>query len=161
MILFYSEGGVGDTLQHLPFILANPTANYCFLNHYRGAKELLQSLKIKPKHCLRYKLDEEKVDILKTLNLREPMHAIPRLKYFVENPFPKQKPLFDNDNPVIGVHLNGSQYSTNYHRKLGFATKTIPADIIGELKDYNVIVFGLPEEVTRLGMKPSNNLKFV
>jgi len=161
MTLFYSEGGVGDTLQHLPFILANPKANYCFLNHYSGAKELWKYLKIKPKFVGRYKNDEEKLAFLDGMGLKEPMEAIPRMQYFNQNPFPKQKPLFDNGRPTVGLHLCGSKYSTDNYIKHGAITKTIPADIIFALDHYNLIIFGLPEEITRLNIKPSSNRKFV
>jgi len=161
-ILFYSEGGVGDTLQHLPFMLLNKKARYCMMNHYKGAKELLRSFGIKPEYTFHYKTDIQKLEFLKGMGLKEPMQQVPRAKYFESNPFPQQKPLFDNDKPVIGVHLCGSKFSANGYIKHGKATKTIPADIIHHLShEYNVILFGLPEEVITLKLKQSNNLKFV
>jgi ADP-heptose:LPS heptosyltransferase len=159
MILFYSEGG--DTLQHLPFMLLNKKANYCMMNHYKGARDLLKFLGIKPIYTFHYKTDDEKLSHLKGMDLKEPMQALPRTKYFTNNPFPKQKPLFSNGKPVVGVHLCGSKFSANSYIKNNMATKTIPADIVPALSSYNVVVFGLPEEVTALGFKPSDTLKFV
>ena len=95
------------------------------------------------------------------MNLKEPMEAIPRTQYFPSNPFPKQKPLFDNGSPTVGLHLCGSKFSTDNYIKHGAITKTIPADIIFALDHYNLIIFGLPEEITRLNIKPSSNRKFV
>jgi ADP-heptose:LPS heptosyltransferase len=161
-VLFYSEGGVGDTLQHLPFMLLNKKARYCMMNHYKGAKELLRSFGIKSAYTFHYKTDIQKLEFLKSMGLKEPMQQVPRTKYFDNNPFPQQKPLFDNDNPVIGIHLCGSKFSSDGYIKHGQATKTIPADIIHHLShEYNVILFGLPEEVITLKLKQSNNLKFV
>ena len=162
--LFYSEGGVGDTLQHLPFMLLNKhlKPRYCMMNHYKGAKELLKSLGIKPEYTFYYKTDVQKLELLRGMNLKEPMEAIPRTKYFTFNPFPQQKPLFSDGRPVVGIHLCGSKFSADGYTKHGQATKTIPADIIHHLShEYNVILFGLPEEVTILKLKQSNNLKFV
>ena len=94
--LFYSEGGVGDTLQHLPFMLLNKHLNprYCMMNHYKGAKELLKSLGIKPEYTFYYKNDIQKLDLLRGMGLKTPMESVPRTKYFNYNPFPKQKPLY-------------------------------------------------------------------
>lgn len=162
--LFYSEGGVGDTLQHLPFMLLNKhlKPRYCMMNHYKGAKELLKALGIKPEYTFYYKNDIQKLELLRGMGLKEPMQSVPRTKYFNHNPFPKQNPLFDNNNPVIGVHLCGSKFSSNNAHKAGVQNKTIPADIIHHLShEYNVMLFGLPEEVITLNLKQSNNLKFV
>jgi len=159
--LFYSEGGVGDTLQHLPFMVLNKKVRYCMMNHYKGAKELLKFLGVKPEYTFHYKTDVQKLELLKGMGLKEPMQQVPRTKYFDTNPFPQQKPLFTNSKPVIGVHLCGSKFSSDQYIKNGVATKTIPSSIIKDLNDYNVIVFGLPEEVTRLNLKPSSNLKVV
>ena len=162
--LFYSEGGVGDTLQHLPFMLLNKhlKPRYCMMNHYKGAKELLKALGIKPEYTFYYKNDIQKLELLRGMGLKEPMQSVPRTKYFNYNPFPKQNPLFDNNKPVIGVHLCGSKFSSNNAHKAGVQNKTIPADIIHHLShEYNVMLFGLPEEVITLNLKQSNNLKFV
>ena len=160
--LFYSEGGVGDTLQHVPFMVLNKKLRYCMMNHYKGAKELLKFLGIKPEYTFHYKTDVQKLELLRGMDLKESMQSIPRTKYFTFNPFPQQKPLFSDDRPVVGIHLCGSKFSADGYTKHGQATKTIPADIIHHLShEYNVILFGLPEEVTVLKLKQSNNLKFV
>ena len=132
------------------------------MNHYKGAKELLKSLGIKPEYTFYYKNDIQKLELLRGMGLKEPMQSVPRTKYFNHNPFPKQNPLFDNNKPVIGVHLCGSKFSSNNAHKAGVQNKTIPADIIHHLThEYNVMLFGLPEEVITLNLKQSNNLKFV
>ena len=132
------------------------------MNHYKGAKELLKSLGIKPEYTFYYKNDIQKLELLRGMGLKEPMQSVPRTKYFNHNPFPKQNPLFDNNKPVIGVHLCGSKFSSNNAHKAGVQNKTIPADIIHHLShEYNVMLFGLPEEVITLNLKQSNNLKFV
>ena len=132
------------------------------MNHYKGAKELLKALGIKPEYTFYYKNDIQKLELLRGMGLKEPMQSVPRTKYFNHNPFPKQNPLFDNNKPVIGVHLCGSKFSSNNAHKAGVQNKTIPADIIHHLShEYNVMLFGLPEEVITLNLKQSNNLKFV
>lgn len=161
--IFYMEGGLGDTLQHLPFMMLNKDQKprYFIINHYKGAKEMLRSIGIKVEFAHYYRNDEEKIKALESTGFTKKMHALPRSKYFFENPFPKQKPLFTDDKPVIGIHLCGSKFSTDGYIKNGAITKTIPADIIFALSHYNLIVFGLPEEITRLKIKPSNSIKFI
>ena len=159
--LFYSEGGVGDTLQHLPFMVLNKKARYCMMNHYKGAKELLKYLGIKPEHTFHYKTDIQKLELLKGMGLKEPMQQVPRTKYFSSNPFPQQKPLFTNGKPVVGVHLCGSKFSSDQYIKNGVATKSIPGTTVDALNGYNVILFGLPEEISRFGFKQSDTLKTI
>ena len=159
--LFYSEGGVGDTLQHLPFMVLNKKVRYCMMNHYKGAKELLKFLGVKPEYTFHYKTDVQKLELLKGMGLKEPMQQVPRTKYFDTNPFPQQKPLFTNSKPVIGVHLCGSKFSSDQYIKNGVATKSIPGATVDALNDYNVILFGLPEEISRFGFKQSDTLKTI
>jgi ADP-heptose:LPS heptosyltransferase len=159
--LWLIEGGIGDALQFAPFILANKSnkLRYMALVHYKGAKEFLRSIGAVTEKCETYTNEKEKEDLFFGFKLNEVPAQVPRTQYFTENPFPKQKPLFSNGKPVVGVHLCGSKFSTNHYIKHGEITKSIPADIITELGDYNVIVFGLPEEITKLNIKPSSNLQ--
>jgi ADP-heptose:LPS heptosyltransferase len=159
--MYYSEGGLGDTLQHLPWMMANKKLHYCMMNHYKGAKELLRPLGIKPKHSFMYRNDDEKLAHLESMGRKEPMVSAIRMKYFQENPFPKQKPLFNDKKLVIGIHLCGSQYSTDSYNRTGAITKAIPADIINALSDHNIILFGLTEEIARLNLTPSSNVKTI
>jgi len=159
--LFYSEGGVGDTLQHLPFMVLNKKARYCMMNHYKGAKELLKFLGVKPEYTFHYKTDIQKLELLKGMGLKEPMQQVPRTKYFSSNPFPQQKLLFTNGKPVVGVHLCGSKFSSDQYIKNGVATKSIPGATVDALNGYNVILFGLPEEISRFGFKQSDTLKTI
>jgi len=159
--LFYIEGGVGDTLQHLPFMVLNKKARYCMMNHYKGSKELLKFLGIKHEYTFHYKTDIQKLELLKGMGLKEPMQQVPRTKYFNFNPFPQQKPLFTNGKPVVGVHLCGSKFSSDQYIKNGVATKSIPGATVDALNGYNVILFGLPEEISRFGFKQSDTLKTI
>lgn len=59
------------------------------------------------------------------------------------------------------AHGGGSRFSAAGYIKTGRKTKTIPADIIHESTDYNVILFGLPDEVAELGLNQSDTLKFI
>jgi len=161
--LFYSEGGIGDTLQHLPFMVLNKhnKLRYCMMNHYKGARDILRIVGVKPEYTFYYRNDAQKLELLKNMGLKEPMQLVPRTKYFSYNPFPSVKPLFTDNKPVIGLHLCGSKFSTDEYTKNGLATKAIPSSIINQLKDYNVILFGLPEEIARLPIRQSDSLKFI
>ena len=87
----------------------------------------------------------------------------PRTKYFENNPFNVEEPLFRSGKPVVGIHINGSSYAINIQKTLGLVVKSIPAKVIKELisENYNVIVFGLKEEIYPIGLKESDNLKLI
>ena len=117
------------------------------------------ALNIVPDTVIYYSTEREKVKKVKQIAENNTIVQCPRHFYFYENPLPKQRPLFNNDKKTIGVHLNGSKFSLEWQISHNMITKSIPPKIIESFKDYNVIVFGLPEDLT--GLEESDNVKFV
>ena len=159
------QGGIGDFLQCLPFIDANKKNNirYCVVSHLKGAQAFFDTIGLKPEHLFIFKTLDEQNQILNALPRSEQYVNCPRAQYFDVYPFDTQKLLFTNGKPVIGVHVNGSSFSIDTQKKFGMILKSIPARVIKELKskDYNLMVFGLEEELKGMGLRQSETLKFV
>jgi hypothetical protein len=159
------QGGVGDFLQCLPFIDANKKNNirYCCVTHLKGAKDFWDTVGIEPEALFIFKTLDEQNQVLNALPRTEQYVLCPRTQYFDIFPFNYEKPLFTNGKPVVGVHVNGSSFSIDTQKKFGMILKSIPARVIKELKskDYNLMVFGLEEELKGMGIRQSETLKFV
>jgi len=159
------QGGVGDFLQCLPFIDANKKNNirYCCVTHLKGAKDFWDTVGIQPEALFIFKTLDEQNQVLNALPRSEQYVLCPRTKYFDIFPFDHEKPLFNNGKPVVGVHVNGSSFSIDTQKKFGMILKSIPARVIKDLKskDYNLMVFGLEEELKGMGIRQSETLKFV
>ena len=159
------QGGIGDFLQCLPFIDANKKNNiqYCCVTHLKGAKDFFNTIGVEPSALFVFKTLEEQNQVLNALPRSEQYVHCPRTQYFDIFPFDNEKPLFTNGKPVVGVHVNGSAFSIDTQKKFGMILKSIPARVIKELKskDYNLMVFGLEEELNGMGIKQSDTLKFV
>jgi hypothetical protein len=159
------QGGIGDFLQCLPFIDANKDKDYRYaaVTHLQGAKEFFDTIGIPvdPLHIFE-NLDGQN-HFLNSLNRSTQWVHCPRAQYFAEFPFDLEKPLFTNNKPVVGVHINGSAYSIDTQKKFGMVLKSIPARVIKELisDDYNLMVFGLKDELAPIGLKESDTLKLV
>jgi len=154
------EGGLGDFLQFLPFVQVYPENKYILLCHFKGAKELCKALKIKPIQIEYYATEEEKPLAVKRLK-QKGLHC-PRAKYFDKNPFPPAKPLFTDGRPVVGIHLHASKIAQFWLKKLNLQPKNLPIPIVEELaKDYNIILFGLPDDLMATKIKQSDRIKFV
>jgi hypothetical protein len=154
------DGGVGDFLQFMPYMLTTD-ARFAVIVHFKGAKELLRSIKVRPEKLYYYTDDEDKRQYVENLHYKEALVQCPRMFYMESSPFKKQPKLFNNDKKTIGVHLNGSALAFKTHRARGMTIKTIPPDIVHALSDYNVIVFGLPDDIAATQLKQSDSVKFV
>jgi len=159
------QGGIGDFLQCLPFIDANKKNNiqYCCVTHLKGAKEFLDTIGVQPSAFFIFKTMDEQNQVLNALPKTEQYVHCPRTQYFDAYPFDIGPLLFTNGKPTIGVHVNGSAFSIDTQKKFGMILKSIPARVIKELKskDYNLMVFGLEEELKGMGIRQSETLKFV
>ena len=154
------EGGLGDFLQFLPFVQVYPENKYILLCHFKGAKELCKALKIKPIQIEYYATEEEKP--LAVGRLKQKGLPCPRIRYFDKNPFPPAKPLFTDERPVVGIHLHASKIAQFWLKKLNLQPKNLPIPIVEELaKDYNIILFGLPDDLMATKIKQSDRIKFV
>ena len=161
--LLIAEGGLGDFLQFLPFMLANKPnrPRYLVLVHFKGVQDLFKKFGIKVERFVTYTLDDEKAKKWQELDVKEAFSQVPRTLFFESNPFKPQKPVFNNGRKTIGIHLNGSKNSLDTRIKQGKPPKELPPRIVGDLSEYNILLFGLPEEVQATGLKQSDTVKFI
>ena len=83
--IFELHGGVGDFLQHLPFLLKNKDANYIVITHFPRAKSFFENLGIRVQHYHFYQLREEHHLIKENLKKNKNSYPAPRqifLMYF-------------------------------------------------------------------------------
>jgi len=162
--LVYIEGGIGDFLQILPILLVNKHQKFRYLicSHFKGTKELLRMFGIKPQYFIEYTHDDEKGSKLVALNIKEPLIMCPRAFFIDRSPFKPSKPVFKNDRKTIGVHLNGSKNAKEARIKEGKVQKELPPKIVNDLaQEYNVLLFGLPEEIQATNLEQSDHIKFI
>jgi len=159
---YFVSGGIGDFLQHLPFLLNNKDP-FVMASHFKGAEDLLSYLKLTPKKLVYFNTLEKQNYHLAKLTKKCHLHYAPRSQYFEFNPFELKFPLFTNGKPVVGVHLGGSQFSINMQKHMRLCTKNLPVDAVRGLvsNDYNVILFGTKEEIESYNLHQRHNLKFV
>ncbi|WP_155763323.1 hypothetical protein [Polynucleobacter asymbioticus] len=158
------QGGIGDFLQCIPFAKANSHAvKYACVTHLKGAKEFFETIGIELEILSIFKTEEEKIRLVNALPKRDQYLNCPRTQYFLVNPFKPEKPLFNNGKPVVGIHINGSAYAIKTQKKMGVALKSIPAKVIKEIvsASYNVVVFGLKDEIEPIGLMQSDTLKLI
>lgn len=157
------QGGIGDFLQCLPFIDKHKKIKYACVTHLKSAPQFFSSVGITPDPLHVFATLDEQNKILQSLPRVGNYVQCPRTKYFDAYPFDIGPMLFTNGKPTIGVHVNGSSYSIDTQKKFGMILKSIPAKVIKELKseNYNLMVFGLEEELKGMGISQSETLKFV
>jgi hypothetical protein len=157
-------GGIGDFLQCIPYIEANKEKNnkYYVVTHLSGASSLFKSIGIVPEFLEIFTSIEEQNAILHRISRSEIIHC-PRSKYFSNIPFGVEQNIFDNNKPVVGVHINGSTFSLSVQKKFRMILKSIPAKIIKELvsENYNLMVFGLEKELKQIRLEQSENLAII
>ncbi len=152
---FQIHGGIGDFLQHLPFILKNKSTDYIVATHYLDARIFFESLGIKVKQYFFYSnLDEYRLirEKLKKLNHS---YICPRSLFFKQSPFKSKALLNLKKDFTIGIHMGSSKLGPNKALSEGFVR-----DLVKELgaKNYKIILFGTREEMKPLKLTPNKNL---
>jgi hypothetical protein len=164
------EGGVGDFLQNLPFILASRSRNYTYfvLSHFRNSSIFFRTIRQRIDRYFIYS------DLTGLNNARVSLAALaetagrdiarcPRVQYFTNMPFMAQKPLFKNAKSIIGIHLGGSAFSIGTQKRFGVVSKALPSKLITRLlsDNFNFVLFGSKEEIAAMKFQERENLKFV
>ena len=170
---FYVRGGLGDFLQCSWFIKNNSTKEFIIHTHFKQAELFFKNIGIE--NCSFYYFDnieehDSQVDKIvenhgenSTKNVRE----CPRSFYsdidFSQSSKDEAKAFsqrFDNNNPIIGIHPFGSNFSSDTYSKFDLPPKYIPSDIVNEIikDDFNYIIFGSESELKDYGVKESKNV---
>ena len=150
------HGGVGDFLQHLPFILKNKSAKYIVATHFLAAKAFFETLGIQVSQYYFYNNADEHRTIRHKLKTLKYSYWCPKQVFFDTAPFKAQEKLKLKTNVVIGLQI-GSSRLTNSPLSIKFALKLV--DILLGI-GCSLILFGTKKEIDQLKLKPKKELFF-
>ncbi len=152
---FQIHGGIGDFLQHLPFVQKNKSAHYIVASHYINAPQFFAALGVKVKQFYFYSnLDEYRV-IRERLKYLTQSYICPRSLFFDRQPFNSEINLNIKNQFIVGIHAGSS--------KLG-ANKTLSKELVKALiknliaTNYKIILFGTSDELNKLNISQNKNL---
>ena len=151
------QGGIGDFLQHLPFILKHKSYSYIVLTHFLHAESFFKALRIKVKKYYFYDNWEDYVEIRDKLQILPNTYVCPRTLFFNENPFSSAKKKSPQKPYVVGIHMGSSKIASGKALSLNFVIKLLKKLI--QLQ-YKIILFGTDEELKSLKIKSSQDVIF-
>ena len=151
------QGGIGDFLQHLPFILQHKSYSYIVLTHFLHAESFFKALGIKVKKYYFYTNWEDYVEIRDKLQTLPNTYVCPRTLFFKENPFSVTKKKSPKKNYVIGIHMGSSKIGSGKALSQDFVNKIFETLI--QLQ-YKIILFGTDDELKSLEIKSSEYVIF-
>ena len=175
----YLRGGIGDFLQCLPAAISKPSEEYYIHTHYPKAKEFFNEFGLENAKVFTFKNSQEhdeQIDIIlsdcnskvKTNFTECPRVLYSQLEFTQEIQDQVDSHInFGNDNPIIGIHPFGSDFSKNVYSKFNLPVKFIPAEIINSIidndtnKQYNYLIFGSSKDLENYDLQSSENLRFV
>jgi len=155
------NGGVGDILQHLPFMLENKSLRYIVVTHFFEAKCFLENLGIKNYELHFFKSASEASLIIKNLQKSNFCFHCPREIFFDKNPFQKIKSLSNiSSRPTIGLHVSASKVGLD---------KILPEILVKNILDqvatleYKLLIFCTKYEQKKMFSKniKRKNIEFV
>jgi ADP-heptose:LPS heptosyltransferase len=150
------HGGVGDFLQHLPFILKHKSAKYIVATHFLGAKAFFETLGIKVSKYYFYDNADEHRSIRRELKKIPHSYWCPKQVFFDTAPFKSAKKPKLKTDIVIGLQI-GSSRLTNSPLSIQFALKLIESL---SKTGCSIILFGTKKEIDQLKLKPRKELFF-
>jgi ADP-heptose:LPS heptosyltransferase len=150
------HGGIGDFLQHLPFILKNKSASYIVATHFKGARSFFKSLNVKVDRYYFYSNKKDYREIRDLLKQDNRSYICPRALFFKASPFSKLPLPNYTKIKTVGIHPGASSLESY---------KAIPAEFIKTLvshlnqKGFRVILFGTKKELSKMqGLKNKDTL---
>ncbi len=151
------QGGIGDFLQHLPFILRHKSYSYIVLTHFLYAESFFKALRINVKKYYFYDNWEDYVETRDKLSKLPYTYICPRTLFFNENPFSSAKKKSPQKPYVVGIHMGSSKIASGKALSLNFVIKLLKKLI--QLQ-YKIILFGTYEELKSLKIKSSQDVIF-
>ena len=151
------HGGVGDFLQHLPFILKNKSARYIIATHFKGAPAFYKFLNIKVEQFYFYSRKEEYQEIRDLLKKNEHSYICPRAVFFRVSPFGNLTSLKNTKRKTVGIHAGASALASNKAIPVGF-TKNLISYL--NKKGYKVILFGTKKELSEIQSLKTKDIVF-
>jgi len=151
------HGGIGDFLQHLPFIINNKSAHYIVATHFKGAPSFFKSLNITVDQYYFYSNKEEYRAIRNLIRKERHAYVCPRALFFKASPFGNPVKSKHTKRKTIGIHAGASSLGSH---------KAIPASFTKELlaylnrKKYKIILFGTKKELTQMQELKNKDIVF-
>jgi hypothetical protein len=173
---YYLRGGVGDFLQCLPYMMANPDKEYLIHTHFRKAKEFIEGFGVL--NCKYYYFDnieehDSTVDVMleengenTTKNISPcPRYFYSKIQFFEKYTSEALNILkgIENKNgskPLIGIHPFGSSFANTTYSSFNLPQKNIPSEILQEVikPEFNYIIFGTEKELQGLDLPKFDNV---
>ena len=150
------HGGIGDFLQHLPFMMQHPKENYVVVTHFSKAKEFFKALNINVNKIFYYENGDQHRVIKNKLRQNNHSFLCPRGLFFENDPFPQLTPSLLKRKPVIGFHMSTSN-QTGGQLNIKFVLKLIKILLD---KKMTVVLFGTQSELKTLNLRSHSNLIF-
>jgi hypothetical protein len=150
------HGGIGDFLQHLPFMMKYPKENYVVATHFSKAKEFFQGLNISVNKIYYYENGDQHRAIKNKLKKQMHSYVCPRELFFKKEPFSQTDFLKFKRKPVIGFHVSTSN-QTSGHLDKKFVLKLIKILLDQKM---TVVLFGTQRELKTLHLDSHPNLIF-
>lgn len=159
--MFVISGGVGDFLQSLPFVIQNPQESYVISSHHKRCEEFFDYFGIRPKLVILYHDYDGWVESNRCIDALE-VPAVPRVTFFNDtHKFPWKPKVFNNEKPVIGLHLGFSEWSVSNDIVHGYIPKKLHVEIFDIIpKEYNIMVFVTENEYKEFSDKYPENDSF-
>jgi hypothetical protein len=151
------QGGIGDFLQHLPFIIQHKSYSYIVLTHFLYAESFFKALGIKVKKYYFYTNWEDYVEIRDKLQTLPNTFVCPRTLFFNENPFSSAKKKSPQKPYVVGIHMGSSKIASGKALSLNFVIKLLKK--LTQLQ-HKIILFGTEGELKLLKIKSSQDVIF-
>jgi ADP-heptose:LPS heptosyltransferase len=151
------HGGIGDFLQHLPFILKNKSARYIVATHFKGAPAFFKFLNVKVDRYYYYSSQEEYREIRDLLKKNQHAYICPRALFFKTSPFKTLNTPKKTKRKTVGIQPGASSLGSHKAIPVGFIK-----DLVGHLNQegYEVILFGTKKELSPLQKLKHKDIRF-
>lgn len=150
------HGGIGDFLQHLPFMVGHPRENYVVVTHFAKAKHFFQTLNIHVKKIHFYENGDQHRAIKNKLTKLKNSYLCPRTLFFKEDHFNQLTAPYIRRKPVIGLHMSTSNQTGGQLDKK-FVLKLIKILLENKM---TVLLFGTDSELKTLHLSAHPYLIF-
>ena len=150
------HGGIGDFLQHLPFMLKHPKEDYVVVTHFSKANAFFKALNINVNKIFYYENGDQHRAIKNKLRKNSYSLLCPRELFFENDPFRQLTPSLLKRKPVIGFHMSTSNQTGGQLDKK-FVLKLIKILLN---KKMTVILFGTQSELKILHLRSHSQLIF-
>ena len=167
---FFVNGGIGDFLQCLPFMLLNREENYIVNSHFKNAPAFFNAFDLEKIQFLKFNNVEELKSNYASLDpattLECPRYVFGRFNFGMHHEIQVEQKIDqfkDSKKPIIAIHPFGSSFANEVYKQIANETKNISKEIVKELikPSFNYFIFGSEQEISTLDIPESENVKHI